>query len=145
MVCCADKPIAEMLLWNQDDQFSVYNKACNLDAKFPSKIILIIPQNSFFEMSLNCILVIENAQLRGALELSFRGDFRYTSPNAILKLFCPKMGGKVSQMTHKTDTSVTFHFCISILTQWKSKITINFMLILFLRFWGFQNCPWLSE
>ena len=68
-------------------------------------------------MSLNCILVIKNEQARGVLELSFQGDFRYTSPNAILKLSCPKMGGKVSQMTHKTDTSVTFHFCISILTQ----------------------------
>ena len=68
-------------------------------------------------MSLNYMLDIENAQSRGVLELSFQGDFRYTSPNAILKLFCPKMGGKVSPMTHKTDTSVTFHFCILILTQ----------------------------
>ena len=68
-------------------------------------------------MSLNCILVIKNEQARGVLELSFQGDFRYTSPNAILKFSCPKMGGKVSQMTHKTDTSVTFHFCISIFDQ----------------------------
>ena len=39
-------------------------------------------------------LVIENAQSRGVLELSVRGDFRYTSPNAILKLFWFKNGGK---------------------------------------------------
>ena len=53
---------------------------------------------------------------------------------AILNLFFSKNGGKVSQMTHKTDTSVTFHFCISILTKLKSKINIKFMLIRFLRF-----------
>ena len=36
----------------------------------------------------------KNAQSRGVLELSVQGDFRYASPNAILKLFLSENGAK---------------------------------------------------
>ena len=111
-----------------------------------------LPFYNYLDNSLRIFLYVsklhssyQNGKSRGVLELSFWGDFRYTCPNAILNLLFSKNGGKVSQMTQKTDTSVTFHFCISILTKLKSKINIKFMLIRFRRFWGFQNCPWLSE
>ena len=52
---------------------------------------------------------------------------------------------KLQKWTKKSSIYKSFDSKISILTLWIIKIYIKVMLIVILRFWGFQNCPCLSE
>ena len=89
--------------------------------------------------------LFKNGHSIGVLELSFQGDLRFVSLNKYFKLVLAQSGIETAKMNQKIQHLQKFESKISILTLWIIEIYIKVMLIIILRLWGFQNCPWLSE
>ena len=68
-------------------------------------------------MAPKCFKMIKNGQSRDVLELSFHGDLRFVSLNAILEIFRAETKTKtVSKTTHEPEVFRTLNFCVYIKT-----------------------------